>query len=283
MFFIIGLIIVTASVGIGYGGHGGNFAILWQPFEVVIIVGVVLGAVVIAFPAKTLKASVSALKFFFKGKPYSQADYQELLLFFFKIFKVVKTKGMLAIEGTIENPGEDEIFKSTPSILNNKEVCDFICDYLRLFTMGIDDQHHVEDLIEKELEVKHQEKAGPYKLYTLFGDSLPAIGIVAAVLGVITTMQSISEPPEILGKLIAAALVGTFLGVYLAYSTFGPMANFLGKYLEAEMKYFECIKIALISNLQGNAPTITVEFMRKVIPDSVRPSFQEADEAINNG
>lgn len=281
MLFIIGVIIVFGSVGLGYGGHGGNMAILWQPFEVIIIVGAAVGAMVISHPGHVLKLSFKSTKNLFKSAPYSKTDYIELLKFFFITFKLMKVKGMLVIESHIEDPKSSELFQKAPSILADHHAVDFICDYLRLLTMGVDDPHMFEDLIENEVELHEHHSGEPGHVWNLFGESLPALGIVAAVLGVITTMGSISEPPEVLGKLIGAALVGTFLGVLLSYGIFGPIGSVLTQYGQAEAEYYKCIKAAFISHLQGNAPTVTIEFVRKIMPLHLRPSFIEAEEAVN--
>jgi chemotaxis protein MotA len=281
MLFFVGLGIVIFSVIFGYTAHGGQLGILYQPMEVLIIVGSAVGAQIIGNPKEILSDTVKSLKYLFKGKPYAKAHYSELLGFFFKVFKLIKTKGLLEIESHIENPHESELFKGAPSILSNHVVVDFICDYLRLITMGVENPHMFEDLIDKEVEIYEHEMSIPGGVMNNFGESLPALGIVAAVLGVINTMKSITEPPEVLGGLIAAALVGTFLGVLLSYSIFGPMGSFLTKFGHAQGVYLKCIKAGFISHLQGNAPTVTVEFMRKIIPEHERPTFKEADAAIN--
>jgi chemotaxis protein MotA len=281
MLFIIGVIIVFVCVLGAYNAHGGNLSILWQPLEWVIIVGSGVGATIIANTTDHLKDSMKALKFLFTIKPYRKPQYVEMLKFFFNTFKLMKSKGMLEIESHIENPKESNLFLLAPTILKEHEILHFICDYLRIMTMGIDNPHQFEDLMEKEVELYHHEKAIPGAFWTQFGDSLPALGIVAAVLGVINTMGSISEPPEVLGHLIGAALVGTFSGILLAYGVFSPMGSFLTKYGDAQTQYLQSIKAAFIGHLQGNPPSVTVEFIRKAIPEHDRPSFKETDEALN--
>lgn len=261
--------------------HHGKLEILWQPNEIVIIGGAALGGFIIANTGETIKRVGKSFKNLFKGKPYKKTHYIELLSFMFQVFKLMKTKGMLAIESHIENPHESDIFKKFPSILHDHHVVDLFCDYFRLLTMGIDNHMQIEELLDKELEIHHHESASASSALAAVGDAMPALGIVAAVLGVITTMKSITEPPEVLGGLIAAALVGTFLGILFSYGVIAPMSTFLGKYAEAEGSYYQCIKVAIIAHMQGTAPTITVEFARKNIPSSLRPSFSELEEALN--
>lgn len=281
MLFIIGIITVFGCVALGYGAHGGHFGVLWQPYEVVIIVGAAVGAFVISNPTPVLKGVLGSLKYLMKGTPYHHDDYKELLAFLFNICKTMKTKGMLEVEPALDNPTESDFFTKYPKFLNNEEGLVFFCDYMRLVTMGMENHYQLEDLMDKELDILHHEGETIAGAVTNMGDGLPALGIVAAVLGVINTMGSITEPPEILGGLIGAALVGTFLGVLLAYGLVGPMGAFLGKYFNAKIEYLNVIKAGIIAHVQGNAPQVTVEFARKVVPEHDRPSFQELDEMIN--
>ena len=281
MLFIIGAVIVFGCVLGAHSIHG-SLVILWQPLEVVIIVGAGVGAIIISNSANTLKDSLKAIKFLFKGAPYKKQEYIELLKFFFTAFKTMKAKGIVEIEAHMENPKESTIFQIAPSLLNNHVALEFICDYLRIISMGLDDPHMFEDLIDQELEIYEHECSVPGTFWTQFGESLPALGIVAAVLGVINTMQSISEPPEILGGLIGAALVGTFLGILLSYGLFSPIGSFLNIYGHSQTEYMICIKNAFMSHLKGNAPSVTTEFIRKVIPEHHRPSFEELEKTLRS-
>lgn len=281
MNFIIGCIVVVGCVFGGYVWHGGQLGVLWQPTEVLIIGGAALGGFIIGNPMDYIKDVGAALKKLFKSKPYSKKEYTELLLFLTEIFKLIKTKGMLEIESHIEAPNESEIFKKYPSVINNSFLVHFFCDYVRMMTMGMDDPHQIDDLMTADIDGYAHDLEEASGAITNIADGMPALGIVAAVLGVINTMKSITEPPEILGGLIAAALVGTFLGVWLAYSFIGPAGNYVAKYQSAEINFIKVVKTAIISQLQGNAPAVTVEFARNVIPHHDRPNFAEIEEAQN--
>ncbi|AIL65569.1 Chemotaxis protein MotA [Rickettsiales bacterium Ac37b] len=281
MLFIIGLIIVVVSVLGGYVLHHGQLILLWQPSEFIIICGAAFGSFLITNPMDIVKATGKQLKYLFKTKPYTKHNYIELLTFLFTIFKLMKTKGMLALEAHVEDPNSSDIFQQFPEVIKDHHILAFICDALRLLIMGVDNYFHMEELIDKELEVHEIDANHPSHALINVGESLPAFGIVAAVLGVINTMRSISSPPQILGMLIAGALVGTFVGVLLAYGIVLPMGNFLHKYHEAEHQYLKCIKAGIIAHMQGNAPAVTVEFVRKLIPPLERPTFHELENALN--
>jgi chemotaxis protein MotA len=281
MVFILGFVVVFGSVALGYTMHHGQLILLWQPNELVIILGAGIGSSIIGNPISSLVKTLKALKYLFKGKPYNKKDYLELLLFSFNTFKMMKIKGMLEIESHIENPSESELFKQAPVLKKEPFALNFITDNLRLLTMGLSNPHEFEDIVEKEIELYQDNAEIPSGVFTTLGDSLPALGIVAAVLGVIITMKSIMEPPDVLGSLIAAALVGTFIGVLFAYGLFGPIGHFLHKYAIYKVKFINCAKTGFITYLNGNPPIIVVEFMRKAIPEDIRPSFEELDTYIN--
>jgi chemotaxis protein MotA len=281
MLFIIGCFVVLGSVAGGYAMHGGHFGVLWQPNEFVIILGAAIGSFLVGNPGYLAKKTVGTLKVLFKGSPYQKDDYMQLLLFFFETCKLMKTKGMLAIEPALDNPHESELFTKFPKFLNNHHAVDFFCDYMRLVTMGMENHYQLEDLMDKEIEKHHHEAAAPATSVNTMADAMPALGIVAAVLGVIHTMGSITEPPEILGGLIGAALVGTFFGVLMSYGIFAPMASLMNKFADSETTFFIVMKAAMIAHVQGNAPVISIEFARKLIPDHLRPSFNQLDAAIN--
>lgn len=281
MLFIVGMVTVFGCVALGFAMHHGNFAVLWQPNEFVIIGGAAIGALIISNPKHVLKGVMGGFKKVMRGSPYGKADYTEMLLFLFGICKLMKSKGLLQIESALDNPHESELFNKFPKFLNNHHAVDFFCDYFRMVTMGMDNHYQLEDLMDKEIEQHHHAAETPANSINTVADGLPALGIVAAVLGVIQTMGSIAEPPEILGGLIGAALVGTFMGVLFGYGLVGPIAANLTKYAAAETEYFQVLKAAIISHIQGNAPVVTVEFARKIVPNHLRPSFKEMDALIN--
>lgn len=282
MRLIAGIIIVFGCVLGGYVMHHGNIMVLWQPTEYLIIVGAAVGSFVIANPSYVIKGTLKSLKYLMVvGHPIKKEAYLELLSFLYNIFKFMKTKGMLEVEAHIENPEGSDIFQKYPDFLHHHHAVEFFCDYVRVMTMGMDNKYVLEDMMIAELEAEHAEThAIPHAIQTM-GDAFPAIGIVAAVLGVIITMGSIAEPPEILGGLIGAALVGTFLGVLISYCFVQPMASTINKYYEMEHKYIDVIKTGLLAHVSGNAPAISVEFARKIVPSGVRPTFKEVEEAVS--
>jgi chemotaxis protein MotA len=281
MFFIIGLLVVFGSVLGGYLPHG-DFSVLIQPLELLIIGGAAVGAFIISNPKPVLVAAGKHFGRLFKGSPYSKDAYLELLTLLFAVFKLAKTKGALALETHVENPEDSDLFQEFPIFAGNHHAVEFLCDYLRLVTMGSENPHELEALMDEDLETHHAESHNVANAFTTMGDGMPAFGIVAAVLGVIITMGSITEPPEILGGLIGGALVGTFLGILLSYGVIGPIGKNLEAYANADSKYYECIKQGLLAYLNGYAPQICVEFARKSLYSHERPSFQEVEEAMEN-
>jgi chemotaxis protein MotA len=280
MFIIIGWIVVIVCVIGGYMAMGGKLAPLWQPFELVIIGGAGVGAFVVANPKHILGKAGSGFKTALKGPKYSKADYLELLGLMYAIFRLAKTKGMLAIETHIEKPEDSPLFQAFPNFVNNHHALEFLCDYLRMMTLGTDNPHELADLLDEELETHHGEDAEVASAFQTLGDGFPALGIVAAVLGIIKTMGSITEPPEVLGKLIGGALVGTFLGILLAYGFVSPLAASMTATFNANAKYMQCIRTGLLAHLSGYAPAVSVEFARKTLMAKDRPSFFEVEEAV---
>lgn len=278
---ILGISIVIAAVIGGFLGAGGHLGALWQPFEVVIIVGAALGAFLISNPKDSIHAVSHGIGLLLKGQRFKKENYMELLLLLYTVFKFIRIKGILTLEPHVENPKESSIFEKFPLFKGNAEVVTFFCDYMRLLTIGTDNPQEIEELLDSELIAMHGEHhKGPVALQNV-ADGMPALGIVAAVLGVIHTMGSISEPPEVLGHMIGGALVGTFLGVLLSYGFVGPIGQGIDAINKKDMKYYECIKVALIAHLKGNDPTISVEFARKGIEDEIRPTFTEVEQAIS--
>ena len=282
MFLIIGALVVLGCITGSYLAQGGHLSVLWQPFEFIIIFGSGVGSYIIANPKVVLGKTLGGVGSVFKGAKYKKDDYLELLSLLYQLFRLAKTKGMLALESHVENPHESDIFTKYPSFLANHHAEEFLCDYLRLMTMGTDNPHELEGLMDLELDTHHQEAHRVSHALQTLAESFPGLGIVAAVLGVIHTMGSITEPPAVLGHLIGAALVGTFLGILLCYGFVGPMAAALKGNQDEEHAYFTCIKAGLIAHLQGYAPAVSVEFARKILQSHTRPSFQELEEATQN-
>lgn len=280
--FFAGLGVVFGCVFGGYIIMGGNIMIVLKaaPMEMVIIAGAAAGAFLIANPKDIIGKIGNAFSDMLKGSPFTKEDYLELLSVMYSIFKLAKSKGMLAVEKHIENPEESALFTRFPKFLQNHHAVEFLCDYLRMMTMGSENPNQMEDIINEELETHHQERHRLAHAFINVGDALPALGIVAAVLGVIKTMGAIDQPPEILGKMIGGALVGTFLGVFLAYGIVGPIGTVLKSLYEEEGKYYQCMKAGLLAHLQGYAPAISLEFARKTIMSTHRPTFTDVEETV---
>ncbi len=280
----IGLIIVFVCVFGIYIESGGKIEIILHalPHELGMIGGAALGAYLVANKGVVAKKVGKEVIRAFKGPSWKKDDYKQLLLLLFTLCKLMKSKGMIAVEQHIEKPGESPIFSQYPRILADHFAIDLICDTLRMLTMGVENSHQIEDLIEKQIEKHHHEAAGAGHSLQQVADGLPAIGIVAAVLGVIKTMASITEPPEILGKMIGGALVGTFLGVFLAYCIVGPIASKNLASHEQDQQFFFMIRDVLVAHLKGMAPQVSMEMGRTQIPSYYQPSFAEMEEASGN-
>ncbi len=279
---IVGFVLVIGCVLGGYMALGGKLSVLNQPFELLIIGGAALGAFVASNTKTIMSGAGKSLKRMVAGPHHKQDGYLELLSLLYQMFKLARVKGNLAIEKHIENPEESDIFTMFPKVMGDGHAMQFLCDYLRLLTMGSDKPHELESLMDQDMETHHDEENAVVTALRAVADSLPAIGIVAAVLGVIKTMGSITEPPEVLGYLIGAALVGTFLGILLSYGFVGPMAAMLSNIIDADAKYYQCMKAGLLAHVSGQPPMIAVEFARKTLPSDVRPNFYELEEAFDS-
>jgi chemotaxis protein MotA len=282
MLIIIGYAIVIGAIMGGYLGAGGHIGILIQPFELIIIAGGAIGAFVVSNNPKVLKASLSALGSTVKGSKYNKALYLETLTLLYKTFNKIRQNGLLSVESDIENPEESELFKSAPKVLADYHAVEFITDYLRLMASGSLDVHQIENLMDIDIETHHEEGHLPIAALTRLADGMPAFGIVAAVMGVVHTMESVGKPPAELGALIAAALVGTFLGILIAYGFIGPLVGLLEQRLGESTKYYQSIKAGLIAAMNGYAPPTSVEFARKVMFSAERPRFLELEEHLKN-
>ncbi len=280
MFLIIGSVVVIASVVGGYMANGGHLVVLFQPFELVIIFGAAIGAFITSNRKPVLGRTAKEIVGLLKPERYDKAAYLELLSLLYSIFKLAKTKGALALEQHVENPHESTLFQRFPKFFADHHATVFVCDYLRLLTLGTDNHHEMETLMDEEIETHHAEHHAVVTAVSTMADGMPALGIVAAVLGVIHTMGSITEPPAVLGHLIGGALVGTFMGVLLSYGFIGPIASAIRGRGEAEARYFLCIKAGILAYMQGYAPSVAVEFARKSLNTDVRPTFYEVEEAV---
>jgi chemotaxis protein MotA len=277
---LIGYVVVMASVFGGFAMAGGHLAALWQPLEVLMIGGAAVGAFFVGNDSKAVKATFKALPSVFKGSRYTKTLYLELMALLSEILNKVRKEGLMSIEGDVDAPEESPIFTKYPGILADHHMIEFITDYLRLMVSGNMDAFQIENLMDNEIETHHHEGEVPAHCIAKLGDGLPAFGIVAAVMGVVHTMESVGLPPAELGILIAHALVGTFLGILLAYGFVGPLAGLLEQKLTESTKMYQCVKVTLLASLNGYAPALAIEFGRKVLFSTERPSFKELEEHI---
>jgi chemotaxis protein MotA len=283
MFQIIGIVVVFGMVFGGFLLAGGQLDVILEaaPHEMIIIFGAAIGAFLIGNSFKTVLAAGAGVGKIMAGPKWKPKDYTDLLSLLFVLTKTMKTKGVVAIESHIEKPHESKIFEAYPKILKDHFATDLICDTLRMMTMNLEDPHQVEDAIEKQIEKHHHEAHGASHAIQNMADAMPALGIVAAVLGIIKTMGSIDQPPVYLGKLIGSALVGTFMGVFLAYGFIGPISARLGQVIDEEGQFYKIIRDVLVAHLHGNAAQVSVELGRGQIPSASQPSFAELEEALS--
>jgi chemotaxis protein MotA len=266
---IVGYLIVLASVFGGFALAGGHLAALLQPVELLMIGGAATGAFLVGNNAKSIKATLKALPSLLKGSKYTKELYMELMALLYELLSKVRKEGLMSIEGDVDNPNESAIFSKYPAILSDHHIMEFMTDYLRLMVAGNMDAFQIENLMDNEIETHHHEGEVPAHCIAKLGDGMPAFGIVAAVLGVVQ-----------LGILIANALVGTFLGILLAYGFVGPLASLLEQKLHESSKMFQCVKVTLLASLNGYAPALAVEFGRKVLFSTERPSFSELEDHV---
>ena len=282
MFQIIGIVLLFVCVFGVYVISGGKLDVVMHaaPHELGTILGAGVAALLIGNSLDVIKGVGGGMAKVFSGPKWKASDYKDLLSLLFLLTKTMKAKGVIALESHIENPHDSTLFGRFPKIVKDHFAVDFICDTLRMMTMNLEDPHQVEDAMEKQLEKHHHEALGPAHALQTMADGLPALGIVAAVLGVIKTMGSITEPPAVLGGMIGSALVGTFLGVFLAYGLVGPFATRLSAIVEEESAFYRIIQSVLVAHLHGNAAQISVEIGRGSVPSLTQPSFSELEEAL---
>ncbi|MCC7059950.1 MAG: flagellar motor stator protein MotA [Burkholderiaceae bacterium] len=280
MFVIIGYVVVVGSVLGGFALAGGHLGALLQPLELLIIAGGAIGAFVVSNSSKALGAVRRALPGLLKGSKYSKARYMALMALLYDILSKARKEGLMSIENDVDNPGESALFQRHPVVSGDHHLVEFMTDYLRMMVSGNLNAHEIENLIDNEIDTHHHEAMVPSHAIQKMADGLPAFGIVAAVMGVVHTMSSVGQPPAVLGQMIAHALVGTFLGILLAYGFVAPLAALLEEKADESTKELQCVKVTLLASMQGYPPSIAVEFGRKVLFSTERPSFVELESHV---
>ena len=282
MFTIIGIVVVFGAVVAGYLMEHGNLKVLIQPAELVVIGGAAIGTVLIANPLHILKKVIAGITAVFKGSPFNKQRYLNTLKMMYDLLNKARKEGLMTLEADVEEPSKSAIFSARPEFVKDHHICDFVCDSLRMAITGID-AFELDQLLDLDMEVHHHDAGQPTAALSTMADSLPGLGIVAAVLGVVITMGSIGGPPEEVGHKVAAALVGTFLGILLCYGLVGPIAANMTKVAEDEHAFLYVLRVLMISFLKGSAPIMAVEVARRAIPGHVRPSFKELETACRGG
>jgi chemotaxis protein MotA len=275
---LIGILVVIACTLLGYVLHGGHLMALYQPMEVLIICGAAFGAMIIANPPSVTWNVIKSAGDLLRSSRYTKELHLQLLSMMYSIFNKTRREGLMAIESDIEEPESSLLFADYPALLKDHKLIAFICDYLRIMMMGAMASHELEALMDQELDSHHEEAALVPGAIAKVADALPGFGIVAAVLGIVITMSKLGGPPEELGVSVAAALVGTLLGILLAYGFVGPFSSYLEHKNRAEAHFYECVKACILASANGMPPQLAVECGRKVLYHSVRPSFRELEE-----
>lgn len=281
MFAIIGIVVVFGAVAAGYLMEHGNIRVLLQPAELVMIGGAAIGTVLIANPLHTLRQIAAGVVGVFTGSKYSKQAYIDSLKMMYELLNKARKDGLMALENDVEEPEKSPLFSTGPAVLKSHHVRDFVCDSLRMAITGVD-AFDLDQMLDLDLEVQHHGATQPTAALSSMADSLPGLGIVAAVLGVVITMGSLGGPPEEIGKKVAAALVGTFLGILLCYGLVGPIAANMTKAADDEHAYLYVLRVLIVSFLKGTAPIMAVEVARRAVPGHVRPSFKEVEAACRN-
>ena len=282
MLVILGYIACLGCIFGVYVVHGGNVSVILTalPFEMITIMGGALGAFVVNNQPKVLKATMKALPMALKGSKYTKARYMELMAMLYDILQKARKEGLMAIESDVESPQDSEIFKKYPTVGSDHHVIEFVTDYLRMMVSGNLNSHEIESLMDSEIETHHQEAHAPVAALARLAGALPAFGIIAAVLGVVNTMGSVGQPPSVLGGMIGSALVGTFLGILLAYGVVEPLGGLVEQKLGDAAKELQCIKTTLLASMQGYNPATAIEFGRKVLFSGDRPGFLELESHV---
>jgi chemotaxis protein MotA len=282
MFSIIGVLVVLGAIVGGYLMEGGKIAVLLQPAELLIIGGAAVGSALIANPPHLLKAILLNLKLVLTGSKYTRARYVDSLKMLYDLFNHARKVGLAGIEADMEQPEKSKAFAGHPAILKEPVTRAFICDTMRTAAAGVVEPFDLDQMMEADLETLHHEAKQPVSALSTVADSLPGMGIVAAVLGVVITMGAIGGPPEEVGEKVAAALVGTFLGILLCYGFVGPLAASMGRLAEEEKEYLNVLRVTIIAFVKGLPPIMAVEMGRRVVPGHVRPGFTELEKVCRN-
>jgi chemotaxis protein MotA len=279
MFTIIGIVVVFGAVLAGFLMEKGPLAVLVQPSEFVIIAGAALGTLIAANPVHVLKKIASGLTGLLGSSKFSKSQYIESLKMMFSLFNKARKDGLVGIESDVEEPEKSPVFSKYPKFVKNHHFRNFVCDTMRMAITGGATHHDVDQMMELDMEVHHAGERTSTSALSAVADALPGLGIVAAVLGVVLTMSSLGGPPEEIGHKVAAALVGTFLGILLCYGMVGPLASKMSKQVEEEHSYYHVLRVVMLSYIKGMSPILAIEMGRRAIPDHVRPSFQEVEKA----
>jgi chemotaxis protein MotA len=282
MFAIIGIVVVFGAVIGGFLMEKGHIQVLVQPAELLILGGAAIGTLLIANPMHIIKGIVSGLMGALKGSHFGKERYLSTLKMMYQFLNKVRKEGLLSVENDVEKPKESAIFKNYPEFLHDHHSCDFVCDTLRMAITGGVEPFDMDQMMELDMEVHHNGAIQPVDALTTVADSLPGLGIVAAVLGVVITMGALGGPPEEIGKHVAAALVGTFLGILLCYGLVGPLASSMRKVADEHNEYLHVLRVLMLAFLKGAAPMIAIEMGRRAIPAYARPSFEEMEKACKN-
>ncbi|MGE8547033.1 flagellar motor stator protein MotA [Alcaligenes sp. Marseille-Q7550] len=280
MLILIGYIVVFVSVFGSFVALGGHMGALYQPFELLLIGGAAMGAYFASNSGKSIKLLAGALPIAFRSSPYNKQLYMQLMGMLYVLLNKARRDGMMSIESDIENPEQSAIFADYPNVVKDPALMNFIADYLRLMISGNMSSFEIETLMEQDIETHQHERNVPARALREVADALPAFGIVAAVLGVVKALASVDQPPAVLADLISKAMVGTFLGILLAYGFVAPLAATIERRTADSVKVLECIKVTLLANMNGYPPQLAVEFGRKVLFSTERPSFQELEEHV---
>ncbi len=283
MFAIVGILVVFGAIVGGYLMEHGKLLVLMQPAELVIILGAAVGTVLIANPLPVVIKMVKMILGVFGGNKFSKTFYLENLKMLNEIFSYARKSGMAKLESDVEDPSKSALFSKYKSFIKNHHAVHFVCDTLRMSISGGVGNFELDQMMELDIEVHHHEVSAPVAALNTMADSLPGLGIVAAVLGVVITMGALGGPPEEIGHKVAAALVGTFLGILLCYGLFGPLAGSMAKINDAESEYYNCLRVGVINFIKGSPPIIATEFARRSIPSASRPSFKEMEQACKGG